>query len=460
MVARINPTSQTLAENPPYQPAQATQEEMRQALDRVLTSKHFAHAPMKQKFLRQICDFHLNGRGADLNEYLIGREVFDRDDSYNPATDPIVRVGAHGVREKLELYYQKEGANDEIRIEIPIGSYEPSFVRRPSLTAAQEVVVPAPSSPAIPATPAAVQEKWRLWEPNLAIAALLLVIAGLAYYSIDLRRQVRATAEGQEVYKLVWDPFLNNADPTLLVLSNPPVFRFINNSDPEVVVKKSLPLTAEQADEAFHALPNKSIIQIIQTPRLALTLDTYTGIGEAIGVHRVTDLFRSVNKSILLKQSRTASAEDLKDQNVIILGSAWVNNWSGKLPAKEDFVNSDHVTIQNLSPLPSERSEYKPVFDERTGKLVEDYALITISPNVSDKNTVMVLAGLHSEGTAAAAEYITGKHYLNELNQRLLQMGAGGGRPKHYQALLKVGVENGIPTTISLLSVHELRRRS
>ena len=457
MAARINNTPQTLTGASQYQPTQATQEEMRQALDRVLNSKHFVHAPMKQKFLRLTCDFHLNGRGGDLNEYLIGREVFDRDDSYNPATDPIVRVGAHGVREKLELYYQKEGANDEIRIEIPVGNYEPSFVRRPSLTAAQEVVAPAPSSPTIPATAAPAQEKRRLW-PNLAIAALLLVIAGLAYYNIDLRRQVQATADGQEVYKLVWDPFLNNADPTLLVLSNPPVFRFINNSDPDVIVKKSLPLTIEQANEAFQALPNKSIIRIIQTPRLTLTLDTYTGIGEAIGVHRVTDLFRSVNKSILLKQSRTASAEDLKDQNVIILGSAWVNNWSGKLPAKEDFVNSDHVTIQNLSPLPSERREYKPLFDERTGRLVEDYALITISPNVSDKNTVMVLAGLHSEGTAAAAEYITGKHYLNELNQRLRQMGAGAGLPKHYQALLKVGVENGIPTTISLLSVHELRQ--
>ncbi len=457
MVARINPTSQTLAENPPYQPFQATQEEMRQALDRVLNSKHFAHAPMKQKFLRQICDFHLNGRGADLNEYLIGREVFDRDDSYNPATDPIVRVGAHGIREKLELYYQKEGANDEIRINIPVGSYEPSFVRQPSLAVAQEVVVPTPSSPSIQAPPAPAQEKRRPWA-NLTIGALLLVVAGLAYYSIDLRRQVRAVAESQEVYKPVWDPFLDNAYPTLLVLSNPPVFRFLNNSDPDVIVKKSLPLTAEQADEAFQALPNKSIIRIIQTPRLALTLDTYTGIGEAIGVHRVTDLFRSVNKSILLKQSRTASAEDLKDQNVIILGSAWVNNWSGKLPAKEDFVNSDNVTIENLSPLPGEQSGYKPVFDERTGKLIEDYALITVGPNVSDKNTVMVLAGLHSEGTAAAAEYITSKHYLNELNQRLLQMGADGGTPKHYQALLKVGVENGIPTTISLLSVHELRQ--
>jgi hypothetical protein len=41
-------------------------------------------------------------RAPELNEYLIGREVYSRDDSYDPATDPIVRVGAHSVREKLE----------------------------------------------------------------------------------------------------------------------------------------------------------------------------------------------------------------------------------------------------------------------------------------------------------------------------------------------------------------------
>src|SRR5262245_9177393 len=146
MAARVN-NPQTLTGSSQYQSGQpagqsagqqadqsgqfhpATQEEMKRALNRVLNSKHFVHAPMKQKFLRLTCDFHLNGRGAELNEYLIGREVFDRDDSYNPATDPIVRVGAHGVREKLALYYQKEGLDDEFRIEIPVGSYEPVFIK-------------------------------------------------------------------------------------------------------------------------------------------------------------------------------------------------------------------------------------------------------------------------------------------------------------------------------------------
>jgi hypothetical protein len=68
----------------------------------------------------------------------------------------------------------------------------------------------------------------------------------------------------------------------------------------------------------------------------------------------------------------------------------------------------------------------------------------------------MVLAGLRSAGTEAAAEYVTSKTFLNELNERLGQMADSSGPPKYYQALLKVGVENAIPTTISLLTIHEL----
>jgi len=99
-----------------------------------------------------------------------------------------------------------------------------------------------------------------------------------------------------------------------------------------------------------------------------------------------------------------------------------------------------------------EEQEYSPRFDS-TGGLIEDYALITVKPNISGKNTVMILAGIHSEGTQAAAEYAAIPEYLNNLNQHLLQF---SDPPKYYQALLRVAVDNGIPTTISLLSVHEL----
>jgi hypothetical protein len=457
--------------HPPLAASAVSQEEMRLALDRVLASKHFVHAPMKQRFLRLICEFRLDGRGRELNEYLIGREVFDRHNDYNPATDPIVRVGAHGVREKLERYYQKEGANDEVRIEIPVGSYEPSFVRY-SLPAAAKtaeaeaiISVAPPSATVSPSPETLANTLWRYW-PQAAIGLLLMTIAALTYSNFGMRRQMAEKAEQQneemEFYKPVWQPFLKSPDPTLLVLSNPPVFRFINPADPAQVAKKSVPVSTEQVQSIFAELQNKSIIRIINNPRLTLTMDTYTGIGEAIGIHHITSLFRSNEKNLALKQSRTVSAEDLKSQNIVALGSVWVNNWSSKLPFKQDFIYTDQVTVENLNPLPGEQREYRPVFDEQTGQLTEEYALITVGPNISGRSgrdLVMVLAGLHSEGTAAAAEYITSKQYLSQFNPRLAEAG-GGKAPRYYQALLKVGVDNGIPTTISLVSIHELRNFS
>lgn len=444
-------------------------QEMQAALDRVLSSKHFVHAPMKQRFLRLICEFHLSGRGGELNEYLIGREVFDRDGSYNPATDPIVRVGAHGVREKLERYYQKDGAQDDVKIEIPVGSYEPSFVRNAAPAIAESVLVEESISetaqplPSTDSRDSSVKSFLRYW-PQAVAGVLSLLILGLLYSNFSLRQQAAEAAQRQiqdiEVYQTVWQEFLKSSDPTLLVLSNPPVFRFINSADPAQVVKKSVPISAEQTQNIFSGIQNKSIIRIINNPRLTMTTDTYTGIGEAVGVHHITDLFRGSEKNLTLKQSRTVSAEDLKSQNIVALGSIWVNNWSNKLQFKQDFVYTNQVSVENLNPLPGEQREYRPVFDEQTGELTEEYALITVGPNTAGRSgqaLVMVLAGLHSEGTAAAAEFVTSRRYLTQFNRQLAQTGAGGKPPRHYQALLKVNVDNGIPTTITLVSLHELR---
>jgi hypothetical protein len=435
-------------------PEQVNQEEVYQALERVLSSKYFVHAPMKQKFLRLICEYHLKGRGSELNEFLIGQEVFGRDSNYNPSTDPIVRVGAHGVREKLELYYQKEGLDDEIRMEMPVGSYNLCFVRNQRQRPEEEqTILPAVISPELP-----VRNRWHLLIYPI-LAALLLVIGFLFFYNGRLREQVEALTSQKDLesYKLVWEPFIKNGSPTLMVLSNPSVFRFINPADPDPIITKSIPLTTEETSASFEALPNKSMIKIIPVPRLTLTSDTYTGIGEAIGVHRVTNVFRSFEKHIALRQSRTVSVEDLKNQNVIVLGSVWVNNWSGKLPAREEFIYSNDVTVKNLNPKPGEQPEYRAVFDKQNGKLIEDYAIITVGPNISERDIVMNLAGLHSEGTAAAAEFVTTKHYLTEFNQKLQSLGWNSGSHKYYQALLKAGVDNGIPTTITLVSLRELR---
>lgn len=79
------------------------------------------------RFLRFVVERQLAGRRAELKEYTIGVEVFDRDSRYDPRVDPIVRVEARRLRSKLEAYYHAEGRSDELVIDLPKGSYVPVF---------------------------------------------------------------------------------------------------------------------------------------------------------------------------------------------------------------------------------------------------------------------------------------------------------------------------------------------
>jgi hypothetical protein len=444
-------------------------DEVARALSRILASKYFINAPKKQKFLRLVCDFYLNGRAADLNEYLIGREVFDRDDSYNPSVDPIVRVGAHDVRKKLDLYYQTEGVQDEIRLDIPVGGYGPCFSRSVASVSAPELdetppeIHTAPAGPLVeppavevPSQPQVVRvepvESRRLLMLAGALGLLSMVLLGWVVYlrqQTDGARTVNALGE-------VWAPFFSQDEPPLIVLSNPPVYRFSNVIDPPSVIDRSLELNDQQAAMVTTALKDRFVMKQNRVPRLVLSFDSYTGIGEAIGIGRLTDLFRSAGRAVSVKQSRTVSAEDLRDHNVIMLGSTWANEWSGKLAVTQDFVHTGSATIENRSPRATEEKEYKPSFDSTSGQLSVDYALITIKPSISENSVVMVLAGIHSQGTQAAAEYVTGRSYLSDLEHRLRQIGESPKTPRYFQLLLRVGVENGIPTTITPIAIHGL----
>jgi hypothetical protein len=426
-----------------------------QTLEKVLSSKYFVHAHKKRQFLSVVCDFYLKGRAHELNEYVLAYDVFGRDNTYNPSADPIVRVVAHEIRKKLESYYQNEGAGDAIRMELPAGSYQPVFHRQP--------LPPAEEINAIPVETKIESPRNRrpmnigtivLGFVCLALAASVIV---LALSNRALRVKPAATRDAA-VYGGIWESFLNDSTPPVVVLSNPPVPRLSNAHEPDILLKESVPLSST----AIKALKEKLITnpQTLmgesnvkhQNTRLIIGNHNHTGLGEAIGLHYLTNFFRDVNREIALKQSRTLSAEDLKNRNVIMLGGAWVNDWSGKLPDEEDFAYSVNATILNRNPQTGEEREYVPQFDVRTGALLTDYALITIKPNLTAANKVMVLSGIYSQGTEAAVEYITVRDYLNQFNQRLEQ----SNMPAHFQALLKVGVENGIPTTISILALHKL----
>ena len=64
-----------------------------------------------------------------LKGYTIATEALGRDDNFDPQIDPIVRVEAGRLRYALEHYYSNGGAGDPVVIELPRGSYVPTFHR-------------------------------------------------------------------------------------------------------------------------------------------------------------------------------------------------------------------------------------------------------------------------------------------------------------------------------------------
>jgi TolB-like protein/Tfp pilus assembly protein PilF len=104
---------------------EADQKAVREQLDRILQSGPFVQSRRRQRFLDYIVTETLAGRGERLKGYNIGLEVFDRPDTFDPAIDPIVRIEAARLRDKLREYYGADGQGDPIHIDLPKGSYTP-----------------------------------------------------------------------------------------------------------------------------------------------------------------------------------------------------------------------------------------------------------------------------------------------------------------------------------------------
>ncbi|HEY7670991.1 MAG TPA: hypothetical protein VIC71_02155, partial [Gammaproteobacteria bacterium] len=110
-----------------YTPTQPSPEECRAALERILGSRVFEQAGRASEFLRFVVEETLAGRGDRLKGYAIAVEVFDKPETFDAQSDPLVRVEAGRLRRRLLEYYHGDGESDPVRIELPRGGYAPMF---------------------------------------------------------------------------------------------------------------------------------------------------------------------------------------------------------------------------------------------------------------------------------------------------------------------------------------------
>src|SRR5271155_2625914 len=155
----------------------------RELIERITASPLFSKSERISSLLVYVCDIALDGREAEISEQKIGAALFGRSADYDTSIDGIVRTQASRLRQKLDLYFEGEGAEEPVRIVIPKGGYVPFFVPRPPKDAVSTITLPRPIvSPAISSEDAAKSNVHRSGNPVLAwslVSFLALVILGM-----------------------------------------------------------------------------------------------------------------------------------------------------------------------------------------------------------------------------------------------------------------------------------------
>jgi Tfp pilus assembly protein PilF len=194
---------------------------VRSELERLLASRSLRDSDLLKRFLRYIVEHTLAGKGDQLKEYRLGVDVFDREASFDPRLDPVVRMAARRLRAKLREHYENAGRDSLVRIEVPKGGYSTIFV---AATSSQVALYRDVAGPVDQRNADRPQIILRGWKRTLAAAAVLVtaaLMAGGFYYRS--RQTERLTDKDNIVLadfaNSTGDPVFDDTLKTALVVS-------------------------------------------------------------------------------------------------------------------------------------------------------------------------------------------------------------------------------------------------
>ena len=174
--------------------SESDQKAIREQLVRILNSGPFHESQRRQRFLEYLVNETLAGRGERLKGYNIALEVFDRPETFDPTVDPLVRIEAARLRDKLREYYEADGRSDAIHIDLPKGTYAPLIEFREG---EQQVK--------------GVSKRRMRWQTTVPVLALILVLGAVgAWLTRDLWGPAPEGAAEHPVIAVL--PFANLSD--------------------------------------------------------------------------------------------------------------------------------------------------------------------------------------------------------------------------------------------------------
>lgn len=403
-----------------------TSDVIRRELSRVIASPSFRQSKRCSRLLVHVVEAAIEERWDLLRERSIGVELFHRRTDYGTTDDAVVRVAAGDVRKRLAQYYDCNGVQEGVRIELPAGGYTPVFrwLENKTLVEGQDKVaeiLPAPTvavvvtslpDPAAASASSSPRPKigWIVVSVSLAVA---LAVAG-------------ARMLAPSPFQSFWAPALDDKEPILLSLGLiESLTAYVPASEFQQKAKQACTTVESCADFLTQVKP----LGVATVP-----------LGDAVGFSQITGFLGRRGKPFRVRGSNSTGYSDINEFDTILIG-CFSNRWTVDAMRSLRFrlVSSQHSYILDTQ-FPDRRewviSRGWPVLQNDV-----DYAIVARIRDDKTGKVKVIAAGLTPFGTEAAATFIANEKRMNAAFAKL----ARGWQGRNVELVLRTRVQVSVP---------------
>lgn len=437
-------------------------------LDRILSSPQLKRSARMRELLAYVGRRALEDGCEQLHEQEIGTEVFGRAAGYDTSVDNIVRVNATELRKRIDAYFETDGVNEPLIMEIPRGSYIPVFRHRPVESPVAADSTPPIVSPdldagrdarIVPNVPAQLLElpaptlhprRWP-WIAGTIVAGVAAVVLAAICLSLSLDNRVMHKQlypwEYQPAVSAFWTGFLGANPTTDVVLSDTAFGMF------QVISKQSFTLQDFLNRSYVNQLQRQNLDPQVRDTLQMLGRRTLVSRGEFTMAKHLDDL-DPLNTQIHMYFARGYNPAFLKRHNVVLFGTRLSNPWmeifENRLvfPAQRNpnvtnpaAAGAPREIIANRTPASGEQATYTP-----SGAV--GYCSMAYLPNPERTGRVLLIEGTSSEAAEGCGDFLLSEPGMENLQKRL-----GGADFPYFQALLRTSQLIDTPITATIVAV-------
>jgi hypothetical protein len=422
-------------------------------IERILNSRELKRSARLRELLSFLGKQVIHQGVTSLHEQEIGEAVFGRSNDYDTSLDNIVRVNATELRKRISQYYEGDGAGETLLVEIPRGAYVPVFSRRmlnppevqKSIPAAEDTSASSePSAPAEAEPQAAPPQKHAhrfAWIAALSITLLAIGTAVLFWrQNVALRAQMYPW-QADPAMRAFWSSFFESDGEVDIVTADTSL------ALAEDILKRPVSLDdyLDFKYKDLSALPGL-------TAETRATLETILSrnLG-SVGDFRVAAEIMALNgraESMRLANARAFTPENVKSNNVILIGGPVSNPWTALYLDRLDFYEvydtvRHRPSFINRSPASGEQAVWELPNEPNRGM-----SIVAFVPNLSSHRYTLLIAGTDSQATLAGGEWLISGEGLTWISRKSVATGAF----PYFEALLASSKLVGTPLRTEVIA--------